>query len=142
MMKKHYLRMLMAVVGVAGLAAATEAQNVDHLKVQIPYGFVAHGQTFPAGEYEVSRASDQDPIVLVLRNFQNHEAVVVLTSEMKDTPSNKSSVSFEKVGGQLFLSEIQTLDHLFKIPVTHEEMLQAQAKSHGGASAPGSEGGK
>ena len=141
-MKKHYLRMLVAVLGVAGLAAAAKAQDVDHFKVKIPYEFVAHGHTFPAGDYEVTRASDQDPIVLVVRNFQNHDGVLVLASEMKDTTSNKASISFQQVGGQEFLSQIQTLDHVFTIPVTREEMLEAQAKTHGGTSAPGSVGGK
>jgi hypothetical protein len=39
-MKKQYLRILMAVVGLAGLGVTAKAQDLDQVVVTIPFEFV------------------------------------------------------------------------------------------------------
>lgn len=139
-MRKHYLRILLALIGVAGLGMATKAQEVDHIVVKIPYAFVVSGKTLPAGTYTVTRVSDPNTRALVLSNFAEHLGVLVIASQLENSSADKSSVSFEQVGGHIFLSQIQTADHLFTIPVSRAEILEAAAKPHSGTSTAGATG--
>src|ERR1700726_2237088 len=78
MMKKSHLRILVALVGLAGFAVAAKAQVVlDQIVVTIPFEFVVAGKTLPAGTYRVNRLSDTDPSVLVLNSFENRVGVIV-----------------------------------------------------------------
>src|SRR5271155_5092030 len=98
MMRKHYLRILLALIGVAGLGMAAKAQEVDHIVVTIPYAFVVSGRTLPAGTYTVTRVSDSDIRALVLNNFEEHASTIVLATTFEDNYTTKSEVSFEQVG--------------------------------------------
>jgi hypothetical protein len=140
MMRKHYLRILLALIGVAGLGLAAKAQEVDHIVIKIPYAFVVSGKTLPAGTYTVTRLSKSDVRALLFNNFEAHAGTIVLATTVEDNYATKSEVSFEQVGGQIFLSQIQTGDHLFTIPVSRAEILEAAAKSHSGTPATGASG--
>ena len=133
-MRKPFLRILLALIGVAGLGIAAKAQEADHIVVKIPYAFVASGKTLPAGTYTLTRASHSDTRALLLNDFEDHASVIIMAETVENNYAAKSEVSFEQVGGQIFLSQIQTADHPFTIPVTRAEMLQASAKSHSGTS--------
>jgi len=139
-MRKHYLRILLALIGIAGLGTAAKAQE-DHIVIKIPYAFVVSGKTLPAGTYTVTRVSDSEIRALVLNNFEERASTIVLATTIESNYATKSDVSFEEVGGQLFLSKIQTGDHLFTIPVSRAEiLLEAAAKSHSGTPATGAAG--
>jgi hypothetical protein len=62
---------------------------------------------------------------------------MVLSTTVESTQADKPEVSFEQVGGQHFLSKIETADHVFTIPVSRSEILEAAARSHSGASSSG-----
>jgi len=65
--KKLLVRLLLVLAGVAGLTIPAKAQAL--VEVQIPFQFVVAGQTFPAGEYKITRLSDvQSRILLLPRN--------------------------------------------------------------------------
>ena len=140
-MKKHSLRILIAVLSVAGFGAAAKGQSLDKIVVKIPYEFVVAGKTLPAGNYTVDRVADSDPRALVLSSFDNHVSAIFLATDVEDSPAGKDEVSFEKVGGQHFVSQIKTSEHVFTIPVTRSEILEAAARSNSGTSAPGSSAG-
>jgi hypothetical protein len=141
MMRKQYLRFLIALIGVAGLGVAAKGQGADQLVVNIPYEFVASGKTLPAGTYRVDRVSDLDEGALVLSSFDRRASAIVVAAVVESTDANKGSVSFEQVGGQLFLSKIKTADHIFTLPVSRSAILEAEAKSHSGMSASGGSAG-
>jgi hypothetical protein len=67
--------------------------------------------------------------------------MVLPTMQEAKSGIDTAHVSFEQVGGQHFLSTIETADHLFTIPVSQVEILQAAAKPHSGASGSGSSAG-
>jgi len=118
-MKKHCVRILTAFFGLAALAITAKGQAVDQVVVNIPYAFVVAGKTLPAGTYRVSRASANDERALAISSFENHAAVLVLSSEVADqTSAEQPSVSFQHVGEQHLLSKIQTAEHVFTIPVS------------------------
>ena len=63
------------------MTAAASAQSV-HMKVTVPFNFVAVGATLPAGEYEIQSIGTEDN-VLVIRNRNSSEAILVLSSSAK-----------------------------------------------------------
>jgi hypothetical protein len=140
-MRKQYLRILMALIGVAGLGMAAKGQAVDQIVVNIPYEFVVAGKTLPAGTYRVKRLSDTDPNVLILSSFENRASAMVLATQVASSSDDKVHVSFAEVGGEYFLSKIETADNSFTIPVSRLAILEAAAKSHSGTSASGSASG-
>jgi hypothetical protein len=136
-MRKHYLRFLIALIGVAGLGTAAKGQAVDQIVVNIPYEFVVAGKTLPAGTYRVNRLSNIDPEALILSSFESRAGLIVRSTEVESTRADKPEVSFEQIDGQHFLSKIETADHVFTIPVSRSEILEAAAKSARGKSASG-----
>ena len=136
-MRKHYLRILIALIGVAGLGVAAKGQVVDQIVVNIPYEFVVAGKTLPPGAYRVNRLTDTDPGNLILSSFESSARVMVRSTSVESTQDDKPEVSFEQVDGQHFLSKIKTADHVFTIPVSRSEILDAAARSHSGTSASG-----
>jgi hypothetical protein len=140
-MKKQCMRILIALIGVAGLGMAARGQVPDQILVNIPYDFVVAGKTLPAGTYRVNRLSDADHETLILSSFESRARVMVLSTSVESTQADKPEVSFEQVGGQHFLSKIETADHVFTIPVSRSEILEAAARSHSGTSASGSSAG-
>jgi hypothetical protein len=140
-MEKQCMRILIALIGVAGLGMAARGQVPDQILVNIPYQFVVAGKTLPAGTYRVNRLSDADHETLILSSFESRARVMVLSTSVESTQADKPEVSFEQVGGQHFLSKIETADHVFTIPVSRSEILEAAARSHSGTSASGSSAG-
>jgi len=138
-MRKHFLRILIAVIGVAGLGMAANGQVVDpvvdQIVVHIPYQFMVAGKTLPPGSYRVNRLFGTD--VLILCSFKSRARVMVLSTSVESTQADKPEVSFEQVDGQHFLSKIETAEHVFTIPVSRSEILEAAARSHSGTSASG-----
>ena len=111
-MRKHYLRFLIALIGVAGLGTAAKGQAVDQIVVNIPYEFVVAGNTLPAGTYQVNRLSNIHPEVLILSSFESRAGLMVRSTEVESTRADKPEVSFEQIDGQHFLSKIETADHV------------------------------
>ena len=136
-MRKQSLRILIALIGVAGLGMAARGQVSDQIQVNIPYEFVVAGKTLPAGTYRVNRLGGTDEETLVLSSLDSRARVMVLSTTVESTQADKPEVSFEQVDGQHFLSKIQTADHVFTIPVSRSEILEAAARSHSGTSASG-----
>ena len=77
-MKKICVGFLSAFFGLAALAAATRAQELDQLIVNVPYDFVVSGKTLPAGAYRVKRANDRDNHVLAITSLENGGGVLLL----------------------------------------------------------------
>jgi hypothetical protein len=140
MMKKLYLRIAVALVGIAALGITTKAQAVDQIVVTVPFEFVVGGTTLPAGTYRVHRLSEDNPSGgLVLTSYENRVISTVLPIEIESAHDNKPEVTFKTAAGQHLLSRIQTADNIFNIPIsksTNTAVLANNAKSSFGS--PGS----
>jgi hypothetical protein len=117
-MKTIYIRFLSAFFGLAALAAATRAQAVDQLIVNVPYDFVVAGKTLPAGTYRVNRINDRDINELSISSFENRTGALLISSEVSEAREYKPTLTFQHVGDQYFLSKIETAEHIFTIPVS------------------------
>jgi hypothetical protein len=136
--KKIYASMLAALLGLLGLGVAAEAQTRGKIVVTLPFEFVASGKTLPAGTYTVTRIGDEKLKGLILSSYKNRTSVFVGAVEVEHARVDNPGVSFEKAGGQNFLSRIQTANDVYQIAVSRSEILQAEQKSHDNGSASGS----
>jgi hypothetical protein len=127
-MKKQCLRIVTVLVGVVGLGMTARGQVPDQIEFNIPYEFVVAGKTLPAGTYRVNRLSDTDQETLILSSVERRTRVMILSTEVESTLADKPEVSFEQVGGQHFLSKIETADHVFTIPVSRSEISDAAVR--------------
>jgi hypothetical protein len=125
-LRKQYLRILIALIGVAGLGMAAKGQVVDQIVVNMPYEFVVAGKTLPAGTYRVNRISVTNQKALIISSFENRASAIILSTQVESSHADKAEVSFEQVGGQYFLSKVETADHLFTILISHSEILEAE----------------
>jgi len=129
-MRKQYLRILMAVVGLAGLGVTAKAQDLDQAVMAIPFEFVVAGKTLPAGTYRTNRISNDKHEGLVLSSVENHVSVILHPTKVESTHDDNAQASFLEAGDQRFLSTIETGDNVFTIPVSSVAIQEASARSH------------
>ena len=137
-MKKLFVRLLLVLAGVAVFIIPAKAQAPDKMVVKIPFPFVAAGQTFPAGEYSISRLRDEQPRILLLRSIGNRADVVMLRPETQDTSHDKVKLAFATVGDQHFLRRIETGNYAYTLSVPSTEALLAATPRKGRAAASSS----
>jgi hypothetical protein len=73
---------------------------------------------FQPGTYRVNRANDRDLNELVITNVENRTGALLLSTEVRATREDKPALRFQHIGDQYFLSQIETEEHVFTIPVT------------------------
>ncbi|MFZ0710456.1 MAG: hypothetical protein WAM53_10485 [Terrimicrobiaceae bacterium] len=87
------------------MTAAASAQSV-HMKITVPFNFIAVGTTLPAGEYEIQSTGAEDK-VLVIRNRNSSQAVLVFSNSTQAlNASSSTKVVFHHYGSRYFLSEL------------------------------------
>jgi hypothetical protein len=129
-MKTKSASILLTLIGVLGLGMAAQANSRSEIAVTFPFEFVASGKTLPAGTYALRAVSDNPADGLILNSYENRAGVIVHPIEIERVSANKSNVSFQRVGEQLFLDRIQTADTVYNIPVPRAAILLAAAPSH------------
>jgi hypothetical protein len=135
-----FSRIVVAVVGFAALAIGARAQEFNQLIIHIPYDFVVLGKTLPAGTYRVTPTEPGADHQLLLRNVDNAEGVLVLPNMVEEARADKFGFRFQEIGGQHFLSKIETANYVFTVPVSKSEILEATNKSHQSSKASGTSG--
>src|SRR5271170_3255034 len=138
-MKKKFASMLLTLTCLLGLGVAAGATTRVEIIVTLPFEFVVGGKTLPAGTYKLSRVSDDKLAGLVLSN--DHASVFVNAITVASASSDKPQVSFERVGGQRFLSSIRTAYDVYSIPVPRAAIMEAAARQLRQNSTAGTSGG-
>jgi len=70
-MKKSIFTVVLTLTCLLGLGISARAQDIDKVTVNVPFDFVAGGETLPAGTYSVSRVSPEINRSLAIRNNAN-----------------------------------------------------------------------
>ena len=85
--------------------AAAGPARAESLDVKIPFSFVVHGQTLPAGEY---RVETDGPFVLLRGEHGNMTSIVFSTmrAEGRDPAGNAPALTFRKGQSQYRLADI------------------------------------
>jgi hypothetical protein len=105
-MKKSYLTAVLTLTCLLGLGVSAHAQDVDGVVVTVPFEFVAGSAVLPAGKYRVNVHSDGIP-ELAIRSYNKGEAFL-LPMVFDEIPNGQPKLSFEHVGGEYFLSKVET----------------------------------
>ena len=99
-----------AVLGAAACLVATAgtAGAADLLEIKVPFEFVAHGQTFPAGQYTLER-NDFAPSVFMIRGENGNTAGAFVATVPANGPhpaGNMPAVQFKRHENQYRLVSI------------------------------------
>jgi hypothetical protein len=142
-MKKSFLTVVFTLTCLLGLGISARAQDVDKLAVNVPFDFVAGGETLPAGTYSVSRVAPEVNRTLVIRS--NDNSVFLLPIFFDGSPVSVNGVSadrtelgFEHVGDKYFLSKVETFGGVYAIRTPRAMTQVAQIKDHSTGSPSGS----
>ena len=127
-MKRNFFRWLAVSMFAVGFAVAAQAQEPDHLVVNVPYDFVVNGKLLPSGKYKVQRYNDNDLRQLVLIDTERNTSVITLSSQVRDAREPRPSLTLQRAGGQHFLTQIRTAEHVFVIPGSEAAFETAAAK--------------
>ena len=129
------LAVVLTLTCLLGLGISAHAQEVDKVVVNVPFEFVAGGQTLPAGTYRVSRASDQAFQALVIQSYDN--SAVLIPMFFDGVSANHAELRFEHVGDKYFLSKIETPAGVYAVRTPRAITQVAQMKDHGTVSSSG-----
>jgi len=77
------------------------------VRAKIPFNFTVRGKVLPAGNYAITRLTD-DPNTLMISNVKdNHDRVVFATEPVEPgNNSSRSEIIFHRYGEDYFLSEV------------------------------------
>ena len=128
-------------VCVLGLMTATAFAQLPGIpvRVNIPFDFQVRGTTLPAGEYEISRLSDESQVLEVANIHNRHEHVAIETDPVQGAIANHGKVVFHRYGDSYFLHEIWTagLETGRELPATHQEkVLKRETLARGESAEP------
>jgi len=141
-MKMKFASVLLTLICLLGLSATARADIRGQIRVTLPFEFVVHGETLPAGTYTLSTFTDDKSDGLILSNHDHRIAVFVHPAQIEGASADKPQVSFQRVGQQLFLTRIQTAYDVYDIPVPRSVIMQFADRSHGNGPASDSSSGK
>ena len=113
------LSLAVVVLGFGLCAASAQAQ--EEVIVKVPFAFVVQGRTLPAGNYVVSRATD-DQSVMVIRgedaNRKSMAIVMTMPADGHDPAGDKPALTFSRFENGYRLSTIWESASEGRQPVT------------------------
>lgn len=127
-MKRNFFRWFVVSLLAVGFGVAAQAQEPDHLVVNVPYDFVVNGKSLPPGKYKVQRYSNNDLRQLIIIDADRNTSVITLSSQVRDARDLRPSITLQQAGDQRFLTQIQTAEHIFVIPESEAAFEAAAAK--------------
>jgi hypothetical protein len=91
--------------------ANASAALVEVLDVKIPFPFVANGQSFPAGRYEIEREDLTSAVLLIRGETGTHSTFVPIVSDGGQDPAGSAPVlTFDRYENQFRLSSVWESD--------------------------------
>jgi hypothetical protein len=132
-MKKSYLTVVPILICLLGLGGSARAQDSSKIVVNVPFDFVAGGETLSAGRYSVSRVFPEAGLVM----SSYDESVLLLPIVFDGVLSDHAALGFEQIGYKYFLSKVETPAGLYVIGTPRAKPALAQMKDHGTLSLSG-----
>jgi len=120
---KHAALLLMTLVGLTGLL---NAQTSTTVKTQVPFAFVANGQTMAAGECTIAVAVNGRTLLSISSGGKHAYAFPI--ADESPNARKKSVLLFHKYGDRYFLTSIQREKGTgYRLPVSRlERELEAR----------------
>jgi hypothetical protein len=136
-MKTLYLAVLLTATLFCGLNLSALAEDLDGAIATVPFEFIAGGVSLPAGEYRVSRVSNNGDPELVIRSF-NKTGTFLLPIAFSGVADGQAKLSFEQVGDKYFLSQVETQRGVYTLGTPRVTDALARVKNQGTLSSSGS----
>ena len=96
-------------LGALLLVLAAGSASAAVVKANIPFPFIVHGQTMPAGEYTLQQSADEPSLLLIRERNGDHARALALT-EPAATPdpaaAQKSAILFTLHDGKYWLADV------------------------------------
>jgi hypothetical protein len=134
-MKKSYSIILLTLTCLVGLGTSARAQDARTVVVNVPFEFVAGGQTLPAGKYTISRVSQFQQALVI---HSDKDGGLMLPIVFDGVTANHAELSFEHAGDKYFLSEVGTPAGNYSMPIPRAMTKVAQMKDNSTMSPSGS----
>jgi hypothetical protein len=100
---------------------ATAAFAANQARVNVPFGFTAEGQSYPAGAYEVDLDANHNIVTMASKtDATKHISWMVGPAEAASTPA---VIKFDHVGADYALKTIQIGEHV--TPVLDKNIQQS-----------------
>ena len=93
------------------------------IRASIPFDFTVRGRTLPAGEYEITRISDEASGLIIRNVDRKHEAVFETEPVYSEKAPRRDELVFHRYGDTYFLSEVVTAGEQ-----TEREILPSHAE--------------
>lgn len=91
-------------IAIVGLAMLSHAESSEVIKVNIPFEFTFAGQTFPAGDYSLTKPLQN---YLMLRDSRGHAIAQTFTAGVVSLkPVTAPKLVFDSAEGQHVLTEV------------------------------------
>jgi hypothetical protein len=139
---KKYAKTLLAIAFLLGFTSVVKAESQDGVIVNMPFDFVAGAKLLPAGTYMVRSSSDDRASTLVISSRDHGTSMFVLPYVSESAVTDKPLLSFEQVGGQYFLSTIQTAETVYRFHIRHAGSSETEVNASNSVSASDIHGGK
>lgn len=126
-MKKHALKMMLAIslLAVAAVSAAAQAGR-GSVVVRIPFEFYVGAEKMPAGRYTVGRATQNSSRVISLRSADGRATVMAMTDDADGGTDTRARLDFHRYGGSYFLRQVVTPDAARTLPESELERETAR----------------
>lgn len=93
-------------VAIAGSTLA-QAQVVDTIVADVPFGFIVRDTTLPAGKYTIKRLDSINPSAMEIRSADGTGRLVFIAgSALAVKLPDQTELVFDRIGDQYFLSKI------------------------------------
>ena len=138
-MKTSYLAVALTLTCILGLNISARADG-DSVSVNVPFEFVAGGETLPAGTYSITRAAGDTNRILAIRGDNNRIFVLPMFfdgSSVTGTAAEHQALSFERAGNKYFLSTVKTLSGVYAFRTPAPMVKVGQMKEHNGLPSSG-----
>jgi hypothetical protein len=91
------------------LGVCAGSAHAEEVTVKVPFPFVVHGQTLPAGEYVVAPATDDSAVMIIRGGNPRHESMALvetIPADGHDQAGDTPSLTFRHVENEYRLSTI------------------------------------
>ena len=123
-MKKYMLTIALAMPLL--MTAAASAQTI-HMRVTVPFKFIAAGTTLPAGDYEIQSFGTEEKLLSV-HNRNTSAGILIFSSPCESLKaSSNTELVFHRYGDRYFLSELWVVGQMsgHQIPPASREKEMA-----------------
>lgn len=106
-MRNVFLAVVAISLAAIAVRVPANAQVVDAIEANIPFGFTVRNKTLPAGDYTIKRVDTKNTDVMEIQSADGREQMLFMVNSAQTarTPERPELI-FDRVGDEYFLSKV------------------------------------